>query len=97
MEEGVMEKDYKEISLIKFQEKFQTEEDCQKRLVELRWPDGFICPRCKGRDYYDLPKRHLYQCKGCGYQVSITSGNRDAWDKNLFSEMVLGNLSYEYG
>lgn len=69
-----MAKDYKEISLIKFQEKFQTEEDCQKRLVELRWPDGFVCSHCKGRDYYDLPKRHLYQCKGCGYQVSVTSG-----------------------
>ena len=69
-----MTKGYKEINLIKFQEKFQTEEDCQERLIELRWPDGFICPRCKGEDYYDLPKRRLYQCKGCGYQVSITAG-----------------------
>lgn len=69
-----MAKDYKEISLIKFQEKFQTEEDCQKRLIELRWPDGFVCPHCEGRDYYELPKRHLYQCKGCGYQASITAG-----------------------
>ncbi|MEP9412059.1 MAG: transposase, partial [Candidatus Brocadia sp.] len=49
-----MAKDYKEISLIKFQEKFQTEEGCQKRLIELRWPDGFVCPHCGGRDYYEL-------------------------------------------
>lgn len=69
-----MAKDYKEISLIKFQEKFQTEEGCQKRLIELRWPDGFVCPHCGGRDYYELPKRYLYQCKGCGYQASITAG-----------------------
>jgi len=67
-------KDYKETSLIKFQENFQTEEDCQKRLFELRWPDGFVCPHCEERDHYKLPKRHLYPCKGCGYQASITAG-----------------------
>ncbi|TWU50410.1 hypothetical protein B188_28420 [Candidatus Brocadiaceae bacterium B188] len=31
-----MVKDYKEASHIKFLENFQTEEDCQKRLIELR-------------------------------------------------------------
>jgi transposase-like protein len=69
-----MNKKYQEISLIEFQQRFQSEEDCEKRLFELRWPDGFVCPRCGGKDYYNLPKRHLFQCKGCNYQTSLTAG-----------------------
>lgn len=42
-----MTKDYKEINLIKFHEEFQTEEDCQKKLIKLRWSDGFLCSHCK--------------------------------------------------
>jgi len=67
-------KKYNEMSILEFQKRFQTEEDCYKRLLELRWTDGFICPRCEEREYYNLPKRRLYQCKGCGYQVSVTAG-----------------------
>lgn len=48
IEEG-MTKDYKEINLIKFHEEFQTEEDCQKKLIKLRWSDGFLCSHCKGK------------------------------------------------
>lgn len=69
-----MKKKYDEMSILEFQKKFQTEEDCRKRLIELRWPDGFMCPRCGEKEHYDLPKRRLYQCKGCGYQVSVTTG-----------------------
>ena len=60
-----MKKKYDEMSILEFQKKFQTEEDCRKRLIELRWPDGFMCPRCGEKEHYDLPKRRLYQCKGC--------------------------------
>ena len=69
-----MVKKYQEISLIEFQRRFQSEEDCRKRLYELRWPQGFICPCCGGQDYYNLPKRQLFQCKECGYQASLTAG-----------------------
>lgn len=69
-----MSNNYNEMSILEFQKKFQAEEDCHKRLIELRWPDGFICPRCGEKEYYNLPKRRLYQCKGCGYQVSVTAG-----------------------
>ena len=31
-------KSYQELSLPDFQKKYQTEEDCEKRLFELRWP-----------------------------------------------------------
>lgn len=62
------------MNLLEFQKSFQTEQDCREKLFKLRWPDGFECPRCKEKQYYDLPKRRLYQCKECNYQVSVTTG-----------------------
>ena len=68
-----MKKSYQEISLIDFQKKYQTEEDCEKRLFELRWPEGFMCPRCGHQEYYFVSERKLYQCKRCRHQTSLTA------------------------
>ena len=57
-----------------FQQWFSTEEACTKFLIDSRWPDGFVCPRCKFNEYYWKEARHLLQCKNCGYQVSPTAG-----------------------
>ncbi|MBW2308795.1 MAG: IS1595 family transposase, partial [Deltaproteobacteria bacterium] len=54
--------------------KYQTEQDCEKRLFELRWPQGFVCPSCGHHDYYFVSKRKLYQCKNCRHQASLTAG-----------------------
>jgi len=64
----------KPMSLIEFQRKFATEKACQEHLFHLRWPEGFRCPRC-GHDQASFHStRHLYQCKSCKYQVSLTAG-----------------------
>lgn len=62
------------MSLIEFQNKFSTEEDCQQHLFRMRWPRGYQCPRCDHDQAYFLGPRHLYQCKSCGYQSSLTAG-----------------------
>ena len=64
----------KTLSLLQFQKKFGTEKACQKQLFRLRWPGGFQCPRCGHGEAYFHRKRHLYQCKSCGYQASLTAG-----------------------
>ncbi len=69
-----MKKPYQDINIMDFQMKYQTEEDCEKRLFELRWPQGFICPNCKHQEYYFIYKRKLYQCKKCRRQTSLTAG-----------------------
>ena len=69
-----MKKRYQDISLTRFQRRFRTEAACRERLFKLRWPDGFVCPVCGDRRYYDLPKRNLLQCKACGRQTSVTAG-----------------------
>lgn len=69
-----MKKPYQEMDLLEFQKKYQTEEDCEKRLFELRWPQGFVCPSCGRHEYYFVSKRKLYQCKSCRHQASVTAG-----------------------
>ncbi len=61
-------------SLEKFTESFSTEEDCRRYLAQCRWPDGFRCPSCGGRDAYWLSSRALWKCKDCRRQVSVTAG-----------------------
>ncbi len=61
-------------TILEFQQQFGTEEACAKYLIESRWPDGFSCPHCAGREYYWKKGRNLLQCKACGYQASVTAG-----------------------
>jgi transposase-like protein len=62
------------LSLLALQKKFRTEKACQKHLFELRWPQGYRCPRCQHDQAYFHRQRHLYACKACGYQTSLTAG-----------------------
>jgi transposase-like protein len=58
---------------IEFERRFATDEACREYILALRWPDGFICPRCTNRSY-GLTKRGLMVCRQCRYQASITAG-----------------------
>ena len=36
-------------TLMDFESQFDTEEGCIDYLVQVRWPEGFVCPACEGR------------------------------------------------
>ena len=38
-------------SLFEFQSKYGTEQDCEQALFRLKWPDGFVCPKCGERHF----------------------------------------------
>jgi len=61
-------------TIFEFQQWFPDETACSKFLIESRWPDGFICPHCGGREYYWMDKRGLLQCTNCRFQASPTAG-----------------------
>jgi transposase-like protein len=63
-----------EMTLIEFNEKYGTEEQCIDQLYNNRWSDGFVCPKCEHAEYFDVKSRKLYQCKSCKYQASVTAG-----------------------
>jgi transposase-like protein len=56
-----------------FLQQFKTEDDCWNYLFEMRWPDGFQCPKCNCDKYWITEKR-LIHCVTCGHQSSVTSG-----------------------
>jgi len=60
-------------NLMEFESRFASEEACREYLFQLRWPEGFRCPRCDGRKAWPT-ERGLWHCAACGYQVSVTAG-----------------------
>lgn len=69
-----MAKNYQERSLLGFQKEFSTDQACARHLMSLRWPDGFMCPRCGNHDHWLISTRNLLTCKGCRHQTSLTAG-----------------------
>ena len=53
---------------------FKDEDSCRQYLFEMRWPDGFICPKCKGNVKYWLTAENVIHCGLCGHQASLTAG-----------------------
>lgn len=62
------------ISFKEFCERFNTEEICREYLIKLRWPQGFVCPKCGHSGGYFIKTRNEYQCKHCKQQTSATAG-----------------------
>jgi DNA-directed RNA polymerase subunit RPC12/RpoP len=48
--------------------------ECRAVVEELRWPEGFVCPLCGGREGKWLSTRPKIQCRACRHQVSLTAG-----------------------
>jgi transposase-like protein len=61
------------LTVIEFQDAFPTDEACFEYLRLVKWPEGFVCPHCKGREAWKQ-KRHVLRCKTCRKDVSVTAG-----------------------
>jgi len=68
---------------LEFEQRFATEEACREYLQQLRWPDGFRCPRCQSARAW-LTRRRLYHCAGCEAETSITAGTIFQGTRKLF-------------
>ena len=60
-------------TILEFREWFATEDACRDYIAQLRWPQGFVCPRCQNTKAWNM-QRGLYWCQNCDYQVSVTAG-----------------------
>ncbi len=75
--------------LVKLERGALTEEDARAMLERIRWPEGVRCifPGCGGSEVYRIetkasvrkdgrlvPPRHLFKCKTCRRQFSVTKG-----------------------
>lgn len=56
-----------------FNSLFCTEKQCLDYLFQLRWPQGYHCPRCQWNEMWPVAE-YKYKCKNCGYQTTVTAG-----------------------
>ena len=68
-------------TVLEWRNQFHDEAACRDYLVKLRWPQGFVCPRCQSVDAWQTA-RGLFFCRHCQYQASVTAGTLFA-DTNL--------------
>src|SRR6476469_9083329 len=64
----------KGLSEARFQALYGDEERCRALVIGWRWPDGFICPKCRGRACCVVGSRRLFQCNACRRQTSPMAG-----------------------
>jgi len=72
-----------------FLEQFKDEEACRKYLFDIRWPNGFLCPKCcDGNAKYWLTAQNVIHCSVCGHQASLTAGTLFHGTRKAFTIMV---------
>jgi len=67
-----MSEDYP-TTLMELEKRFSANGACRDYLFTLRWPDGWICPRC-GHPRCLPIRRGLFRCRGCHHETSVTAG-----------------------
>lgn len=60
-------------NIMEFEKRFNSEESCREYLFQIRWPNGFECPRCRHNESW-MTGDGLYMCKKCEFKASITAG-----------------------
>src|SRR5258708_32493071 len=67
-----MSEDYPR-TLLELERRFSREEACAAYLGSLRWPRGWVCPRCAGQAASSV-RRARWRCGQCRDELSVTAG-----------------------
>ena len=59
-------------NMMDFLERFATEKACLAYLCKVRWPQGFVCPECAGRQGWKTNRGTVF-CGQCQKQTSPTA------------------------
>lgn len=60
-------------NIMEFEKRFNSEKACREYLFNIRWPEGFKCPKC-GNSKTWIIGEYLYKCSKCGFKSSLTAG-----------------------
>jgi len=60
-------------TLMEFEKNFETDKQCREYLFEIRYADGFSCPRCDFNKVW-YTGRGKFQCQSCGKDISVMAG-----------------------
>lgn len=67
-----MSEDYPH-TLLELERQFSTEKACRDYLFALRWPDGWVCPRCGHLQFWAM-RRLRWRCRECRSETSVITG-----------------------
>ena len=67
-----MSEDYPR-TLLELERRFSGDAACADYLAGLRWPVGWVCPRCAGQAAWSV-RRARWRCGQCRYEMSVTAG-----------------------
>jgi transposase-like protein len=62
---------------LEFHARFSTEDACRDYLFSIRWPNGFLCPKCGHIEAWQskkYPERWICKNRACGRQTSLRVG-----------------------
>ena len=62
-------------SIIKLFDTFKTDDDCKAYLFNLKFSEGFSCPKCNSKESWDGIKPYTMVCKNCRHVDSCTAGS----------------------
>lgn len=56
--------------------RYSSEEECMEALIAMKWPNGFVCPRCAYTRCSRVTSRRLplFECGKCSHQTSALVG-----------------------
>lgn len=80
---------FKELSIIEFNNKFKSDEDCLEFIATTKWSNGFCCIKCKHTLYGKGRTKFYRRCKKCGYDESPTANT-------IFHKCKMGLLKAFY-
>ena len=86
-------------TLAEFEKWFSTESACLEYMNKLRWPEGFICPKCGSKKAWQT-SRGLWHCRACYLQTSVTAGtifHRTRKPLNLWFKVMWHITNQKYG
>ena len=67
-----MSEDYPR-TLLELERRFSGDAACADYLAGLRWPAGWVCPRCAGHAAWSV-RRARWRCGQCRYEMSVSAG-----------------------
>lgn len=83
------------VNSIKFNRRFQNDEDCYRYLADVKWPMdiSWSCRKCKHTKYGKGKKPHSRRCAKCNYDESPTAGT--VFDKLKFSLLIAFHIVFK--
>ena len=58
---------------IEFENMFCDEQKCLDYLIQFKWKDGFVCPKCENNSYWHSTRKRIV-CTKCNYQTTPLAG-----------------------